>query len=153
MVIDMVEKKGYGLIEVLIGVFLLGLLVITVFPIIQTANSNFMLVETKMNMSYLAETILETIKAFDYLNCEDEYILDIKLVALIDLLNSDGEVIVNLPLGKYDNKYPYKIVISKYDINKQLWKVIVEVKENKYKGRIQNVFYESYISKPKKQLN
>ncbi len=149
----MVEKKGYGLIEVLIGVFLLGLLVITVFPIIQTANSNFMLVETKMNMSYLAETILETIKAFDYLNCEDEYILDIKLVALIDLLNSDGEVIVNLPLGKYDNKYPYKIVISKYDINKQLWKVIVEVKENKYKGRIQNVFYESYISKPKKQLN
>lgn len=144
------NEKGYSLIEVLISILFISLITIIVLPLIQNGNYNFMHNKEKIEMGFLGEIILEQLKAFDYFNPSEDYILDIELSELMYLLSADGEVVVELPVNEenYNNTidYPYRVVITKKDIDKKLWKVGVNVGEHSENKR--NLLYETYMLKP-----
>lgn len=146
------NEKGYSLIEVLISILFISLTTIVVLPLIQNSKFNFMDNKKKIEMGFLGEIILEQLKAFDYVNTEEDYILDIELSDLIYLLSADEEVIVELPINEENLNnnidYPYKVIISKRDIDKKLWKVGVNVEERSEKDNRKKLLYETYMLKP-----
>lgn len=93
------ERKGYSLIDILVGLFILGLGVATTIPIINTCFNNLNRVEIKSEMIYIAESVIENIKG----NTE-EYI------EIFEDLEEEGEAIFN-QLDQEDlQKYECKII-------------------------------------------
>jgi hypothetical protein len=121
------NEKGSILIQVLIGLFLLGLIASSALPILNTARYNFMLVEIQTEMTFIAESIIEEIKSFDYYTTEEsELIFDLKLEELMEMLKSQEEVDIYLPLDNKELEYKYKCHIHKIERN-NLWEIKVDV--------------------------
>ena len=57
------DRKGFTLVEVLIGLSLLGLVSVTILPIISSSMMNLNKNNIRMEMNYLGETVIERIKA------------------------------------------------------------------------------------------
>ena len=86
------RKKGFLLIGVLMGLFLLGLITVTCLPILNTTSNNLKLAKDKMDMVFIAESTIEQIKAFDYSRTkEDEYLYGMGLVELIQILKDEDQ--------------------------------------------------------------
>jgi hypothetical protein len=122
------DRKGFLLIEVLMGLFLLGLITVTCLPILNTALNNIILVKEKMDMLFFAESTIEQLKSFNYdLTNRDEYLFDMQLRDLIDILKEEDTVTITLPLNIEDDFYPYRCTIYKENDSKNLWKICTEV--------------------------
>lgn len=56
-------KNGYVLIEVMVGLFLLGIISVTCFPLIVSSFNNFDKIKNRTEMIYLGEMVIERLKA------------------------------------------------------------------------------------------
>lgn len=145
------NKKGFLLIEVLIGIFFLGLISITFFPIFTLASNQLQNVEIKNDMKYYGETIIEKIKAFDFNNDNDnEHILDINLKELIHLFYKKDDVNINLPLNN-DKNFKYRVNIYKNNKGNTLWRITVKVYPKTNENEIEGVVFEAFVRKPEKE--
>ncbi len=119
------KNKGFTLVEVLIGLCLLGLISVVVLPII---NSSFKLSNKyfpKAEMMYLGEMSIEKIKAFKDKDDSSIYILDTKLEDIISSfkINDSIEIILNSSSEYKD----YEIKLKKSQKCNKLWKLHVLV--------------------------
>ncbi|GFN35462.1 type IV pilus modification PilV family protein [Tepidimicrobium xylanilyticum] len=126
----MKNSKGFSLIELLLGIFLTGIIVITFFPIINTSLNNIYLAKEKVLMLLEIESIIERIKAYDYLD-QNEYIFDMKIEDLINILCSADNISIILPLDNDDMAYEYSCKIYKKNRGDQIWELSVELKHGK----------------------
>lgn len=141
------NKKGFILVEALMGIFFVGLISIVFFSIFTLINNQFYNMEIKNDMKYYGETIIERIKAFD--DNSDEYILDMNLDEIINNFYRKDDVSITLPLNM-DGNFDYKVNINKKDRGNNLWKIIVEVYPKTNKTEIEGVRFEANIPKPEK---
>lgn len=148
------NKKGFILIEVLMGLTLLAIVTITCLPIMTTAFNNLMLAKEKTKMVFVAESIIEEIKSFDYNSTQEgEYLFDIKLIDLIDKLENEDSIIVKLPLDIENSNFKYRCTIYKEDNFENLWKVQVEISLPNERRKVKNVSIVAYIPKPRPATN
>ena len=138
------RNKGFTLVETILGLFLLGLVTITIFPIIQGSYGKFYRNDVKLQMMNTAEMTLERLKAFNRSSTEDLYICNTKVSDIIDDFSSKGDTTLTL-LEKIDDEN-YSVEIKKTDKNEKLWRVRVKVsciKGEKY----EDIIYKALISK------
>lgn len=138
-------KKGFTLIESIIGLFLLGLIAVTTLPII---NSSFITLrnhDTKLQMVYTGEMVIEKIKAFNMESNSDVLIYDTTVYELIQLFRSNDSIEVKLP--KNDNNEKFSLTIIKNQKSDYLWMLSVYVYDNKEGSNIGHVEYTAYLWK------
>lgn len=136
------KRKGFTLIEALMGLCLLGLICVTILPIISSSsklsNKNF----EKVEMMCLGEMIIENLKAFKYDSGDTTNICNMELKEIVDLFKSEERSIVELDFpGKYEN---YNIRIEKNAKNSKLWEIFVSIDYNK-EGGIKGVTYKALL--------
>jgi type II secretory pathway pseudopilin PulG len=147
-------EKGFLLIEVLIGLFLFGIIVVICLPILGNSLGNIRLVKTKMDMVYVAESTMEQIKSFDYNFLKgDEYIFDMLLIELIDILMEGDSTSITLPLDEKDGSSLYTCTIYKENYDKNLWKVWIEVSPLEEANKIKNVKVVTIMPIPSQEEN
>ena len=148
------REKGFLLIEVLMGLFLLGLITVTCLPILNTASNNLRLVKDKMDMLFIAQSTVEHIKSFDYNRTkEDEYLHGVRLIELIDILKDEDPATIELPLDICDNNFKYLCTIYKENNSKNLWKIWVKVLPFEEERGISNVEIVAFMPIPKDEEN
>lgn len=144
------NKSGFLLIEALFGLAILGLISITFLPIVTSAHNNFYLLERKNEMKYYGESVMERLKAFDYSDENQEYVLDMSMVDIVDLFYNQDSVSLQLPLSEdYEDKYYVKL--EKENIDDNLWNVKVIIEPRVNSERLKSVYYESNLPKPLKK--
>lgn len=144
------DKKGFLLIEALMGIFLLGIIVVTCLPILNTGVNNIRMTKEKMQMLLMAESIIEQVKAFDYSWEDDEYLFDISLSTLIDILNDSDNVSVKLPLDCEDQNSDYYCIIDKKNAGDGLWKLRVILTPKDINSRIKSIDIVAFVPVPKR---
>lgn len=141
------KKKGIILINVLMGLAILGLLSVTFIPVFTTTFYNYRIIEIKNDMKYTAETIMEMLKGFSYGVENEEYILDMALKDIMDIFNEVEEVCIQLPQN--DNyKCEYNVILTKEDIDDNLWRVEVLINSKENIERLKDVSFKSILPKP-----
>ena len=146
------KQKGFLLIEVLMGLFLLGLITVTCLPILNTTSNNLGLIKGKMDMVFIAESTMEQIKAFDPTRTrENEYLYGMQLVELMQILKDQDPAVIVLPLNISDNNYKYICNIYKENHNENLWKIRVKVLPFEEERRISDVEIEAFVPSPQKE--
>lgn len=96
------KRKGFTLIELIVGIFLIGLISTVGLPMIQNTMSNYNRVKEKQEMLYLCEMVVERLRAKDN-NLHDIFIE----------LDSSNEIILT-KIGASDlGKYKCRISKSK----------------------------------------
>lgn len=148
------DKKGFLLIEVLVGLSLLGLIAVSCLPILNAASHHLTLVKDRMDMLFAAQSLIEQIKSFDYnYTQEDEYLYDIQLIELIERLEEDDLVAIQLPedIEKADCKFLCTIIKENNGNSKDLWKIQVDVSSFEEERRISNVKIMACIRIPQKK--
>ena len=104
------------------GLFLFGIVTTTCLPILNTSLNNLRLTKNKMDMVFIVESTIEQIKSFNYNSYdEDEYLFDMKLIDLIDILKEEDLVTIVLPLDMKENSFPYICTIYKENNCNNLW--------------------------------
>lgn len=143
------DKKGFLLIQVLLGLFLLGLVIVTCLPILNAAVNNLTLAKTKMEMIFIAESIIEQIKSFDYDNTEEsEFIFDIQLTELMEMLGEENEINTLLPVNKNRKEHKYLCNIYKIE-DENLWKLKVNISPINEVKNITHVEIMAFLPIPK----
>lgn len=59
------KNKGLIFLDIVIGLFMIGLIVVVSFPILNLINKSFVTSKTTTEMIYLAESTIETLKSKD----------------------------------------------------------------------------------------
>ena len=96
------KRRGFTLIEVIVGLFLLGLVSTVGFPIIQNSIENYNRVKERQHMYYLCEMVVERLRS------KDDSLDDIFIE-----LETSSEIIVST-IGAYDlEEYRCKITKTK----------------------------------------
>lgn len=142
------NEKGFLLIEVIMGLFLLGIIVVNCFPLLNIAIDNINIVKRKVNIVFVAESIMEKIKFYDYDLLDGESIFDMELKELVDIFNNSDSVIVKLPIDEENRAYEYFCTIYKNDINDKLWKISIHISPKVEKKNVKDVILQSIIPKP-----
>jgi hypothetical protein len=143
------KKKGFLLVQVLMGLSLLGIAVACLLPIFVTFTNNYHLLETKYEIKYLGEEIVEKIKSYNSDIENDDYILDARVEEIINCLDQSKIVNISLPFDKKAGNYKYIVNIHKENINENLWVVDIEVKLKDDGNKINSIVYRTYIPNPK----
>lgn len=141
------NNKGFTLIEAILGLSLLGIIVVTLLPLINATLENINKSNERMHMVLLAESIMEQIKYFKYDNYQDTYILDVSIADLVGWLSNSDNVNINLPKDKESLKFSYECDIYKTSINDKLWHIKIVICSNREK-RIRDVVFQAVIEKP-----
>lgn len=137
------RKRGFTLIETLMGLSLLGLISVMILPIV---NSSFMILNNhnlKLDMMYVGEMTIEKIKAFDIDIDSNDSIYDTQVSEIIDLFKAQNTVEIIIP--KIQNGEKHSIKIIKNHKSEGLWKIHVYVYQNKEGGSISHVEYKAYL--------
>lgn len=140
----MLNKNGFLFVEILMGLFILGIITVTCLPLISTSIDNMRLARIKTDMAFFAESAMEKILNYDPKYTNDDYIFDISLCELIEIFAKNESVVVDLPL---DDEYycNYRLRICKNSFNEKLWKIHVEASSGEEGGKIENVIFRSII--------
>ncbi|MDR7856130.1 prepilin-type N-terminal cleavage/methylation domain-containing protein [Tissierella sp.] len=136
-------KKGFTLVETLIGLCLLGLIAVTVLPIINSSFYRTSIHNTKIEMIYLGELVVEKIKAYDIEKGIDTSIYDTRVLDIIKLFQVNDNVEMIIPQSQINEKYNIKII--KKEKSERLWELSVFVYENKEGSKVDNVQYKAYL--------
>lgn len=121
------NNRGFILTQVLVGLYLLGLVLVSALPLLNTSISNLNLAKDKKDMINTAETVIEQIKSFNYKNNSDtELVFDMELADIIELFEEQGEVNLSLPIDKDNSEYKYICDIYKTEKD-NLWKLNVSI--------------------------
>lgn len=119
-------RKGFSLLEVIFGIFLIGVVVVYLLPSFNNIFLSFKKAKTDTNLVYLAESIVESLKAERISNPEIfEQIKEAEKFLYTKLDQED--------LDKYD------CYVINYDENEYLWKFKVVVNTRKDEGKMSNV--------------
>jgi len=146
----MLNRNGFLFVEILIGLFILGIITITCLPLISTSLDNMRLARIKAEMAFLAESTMEKILNYDPKYNNEGYIFDMSLRELIDILAAHENKAVELP--ENDELYcDYRLKISKENFNDKLWSMHIEVSSVEEGGRIESIILRSII--PSKGYN
>lgn len=121
------ERKGFTLIEVLIGIFILGLISVTFLPLIgnsaKLSSENFQGIE----MDYLGEMIIEKLKAFEYDSSTSTYICETSVEEIVDLLKLEKTSNASFTFkGEHGD---YSVLIEKSQRSSSLWEILVSIKD------------------------
>ncbi|MCK9442984.1 MAG: type II secretion system GspH family protein [Tissierellaceae bacterium] len=135
------KRKGFTLIEVMMGLFLLGLVSATVLPIFNTTFMNINKQRQKAEMLYASEMAIEKLKAYNPQSSVNLYIYNTDVKEIIQLFYDNDRVDVEISEG---GEYTIKIV--KEDKSKFLWFIEVFV-YNKDWGNKNHVELEAYLQK------
>lgn len=135
--------KGFFLIDTLLGVFLLGLVIATVVPIIDSSYANLNSQRIKAEMIYTGESVIEKIKSYDKYKPSDVNIYDTSISEIIDLFSNEDTVEIILP--KDINNGEYIIEIIKEQKCAELWAITVKVNEKKEGSSVNHVMYKAYL--------
>ena len=92
------KNKGFILMDVLVGLFIFGLVLVLSIPLLGSSFSNYSSVNRLTEMNFLGESIYERLCS------KDEYSID-----LINKLVSDNEVVFDDLHDDYLDKYESKI--------------------------------------------
>lgn len=136
------KRNGFTLIEVILSLFLLGIISIIVLPSIQNSFSNGMKNKERSEMIYIAESTLEKLKAFK-INSSSLYVYDMSVEDIIDQFKDSEKVDISLPILR--NSERYIIEISKDIKGDNLWIVYVDVFYPE--KRDVNVNFKAYLPK------
>lgn len=148
------NNKGFIFVEVLVGLFLLGVAIVTYYPIINTSIYNLQLSKNRMEMINIAESTIEQLKSFSYDNTkEDEYLFDIQLISLINELIDKESSTINLPVNKSNNQWNYTCIIQKEEKLKNLLRIKVTISPIQKEQRLNDVVIEAFMPIPSKKEN
>lgn len=140
----MVRRKGFTLIEAIIGIGLLGLISVTTLPIMATSFMNLKNHNIKMDMNYIGESVIERVKAFDEESL-DLYLYHIKVSEIIKELNSSDRINFSMSINK--NGEPFLINIEKENHSEKIWKMKVYIYHDKEGSSINHAEYKTYLPK------
>lgn len=119
------ENRGFTLIEVLIGLCLLSLISIIILSTIgfsfNSSNRNL----RKMEMIYLGEMVIESLKAYKYENNTEQYILNTNVEDIMEIFKLNK--IANITLTSEEQYGEYIVIIEKKERNTRLWEVLVSI--------------------------
>lgn len=127
------KKQGFTLIEVLMGLCLLGLISVIMLPTINSSanlsNRNF----EKIEMTYLGERVIENLKSFKSDSGVSTYICNTEVKEIIDLFQLEKTSNITLTSkGEYGD---YRVVIEKKERSSSLWEILVSIDSAKEGGR------------------
>ena len=140
----MVKKKGFTLIEAIIGIGLLGLISVTTLPIMTTSFINLKNHNIKMEMNYIGEVVIERIKAFDEESL-DLYLYDIKISEIVEKFSLTNKTDFSKSINK--DGEPFLIKLIKKNHSDKIWKIHVYIYHDKEGSNIGHVEYKIYIPK------
>jgi prepilin-type N-terminal cleavage/methylation domain-containing protein len=139
------KRKGFTLVEVIMGLFLLGLIAATILPIMNISYLRLSNKNIKMEMIHMGEMVIERIKAFKEDSSEPISIYNVKIEDLIEEFKKDKIVEIILPKDKNSEKYSLKIIKDeKFD---NLWLLSVYVYHNKEGKVLDYVEFKAYMPK------
>lgn len=127
-------NKGYAFMDILIGLFLLGLTTVVVLPILSFSYNNYSKINIQTEMNYLGESIYER------LSSKDEYSRGI-----IEELTTNNEAIFSDINDEYLGKYQSKVIKLGEDDNFLEIKIIINSKT--LGGNIPNVEFVGSVLK------
>lgn len=138
----MYKRNGFLFIEVLMGLFLLSIIVVTCLPLFTSSLSNIRLTKIKAEMVFIIESSMEKIVNYNSEYPNEEYILDTAVSQLIDMFTKNENITIDLPLT--DKSWNYLLRISKDNVNDKLWRIHMEI-SSKEENKINNVVLQSII--------
>lgn len=127
-------RKGFGLIDTLIGLFVLALITSVLFTSISFVFINYSRINAKTEMIYLGESIYERLIS------KDEYSMD-----LIDDLESNNEVIFDDISYDYLDKYESRII--KTDEGDEFLEINIIINSKSNGGKLEDVEFKGIILK------
>lgn len=136
-------KKGFTLIEAIIGISLIGLIAVTVLPIINSSHKRIRLQKNKAEMIYIGESIIEKIKAYEFEKSMDILISDVNLTEIITLFKEMENV--EITLHQNVNNSDYEIKIRKENNYNRLWTISVNVSEKGEGENNRQITYEALV--------
>ncbi|NLY47077.1 MAG: hypothetical protein GX053_13970 [Tissierella sp.] len=126
------KNKGFILIDILTGLFLIGLITVVSLPLISSSHSNYLTIRTITEMNYLGESIYERLCS------EDNYSR-----GLIEELTTSNEVLFNDLSLDYLEKYTPKI--KKTGQTENLLEIKIVITSNSHGGNIADVEFKGTI--------
>ncbi|MDR7870020.1 MAG: hypothetical protein RIN55_04120 [Tissierellaceae bacterium] len=127
------KNRGFVFYDILITLFILGLITVVAIPIFSMIYSNYIKINAKTEMNYLGESIYENL-----LNKNETS------KTIIDDLILNDEVVLN-DFGSSNDKYESKIV--KLDEDDYFIEVLIVVKSLHNGGNISDVEFKGSILK------
>lgn len=128
------KRKGFTLIEVIVGLCLLGLVSTVGFPIIQNSIGNYNRVKERQHMYYLCEMVVERLRSKD--DALDYIIRDLEGKSELNTSN----------IGETDlGEYICKIVKTKETA--VLMNIVVRIYVDSEMGNSQYVEYKAVIKR------
>lgn len=137
------KNHGFTLIEVLMGLCLLGLISVAILPTINTSLKASNMASEKRQMMYLGEMAIEKIKAFKYEDCSATYILETKVEDIVNCFKTEEncEIVLNSNF-EYEN---YEIKLSKKPKGYNLWEICALVYSIKEEEKNNYVEYKALV--------
>ncbi|NLV88639.1 MAG: prepilin-type N-terminal cleavage/methylation domain-containing protein [Tissierellia bacterium] len=135
-------RRGFTLIETIMGLFLLGLITVIVLPLVNGNLDNLFKQRVKAQMAYTGEMVVEMLKAYDEETSNPLFIYDVEIGQIIDKFKGNNYIEINL--DKEDYEFPIKII--KEDKSDLLWTTRVIV-YSKGGGKLDNVEFKAYLQK------
>lgn len=137
------ERRGFTLVEVILGLFLLGLISVTTLPIVTSSLMNISKSKIKMEMNYIGEMAIERIKSYNEESSTDLYIFDKKLSEIVECFRNPGPSEVTISKEMENGKYLLKIIKDqRSDI---LWEISVYVYHDEEGSNLNHVEYKTYF--------
>lgn len=126
------NREGFVLLDVIIALFIIGLIVVTFFPIYASIDRSFKRSEEITEMTYLAETVIETLRSQKDSSLE-----------FLEELGKAREL-------NYENleKEDYVSIVSLLNSTPHLWEIDIIVRKKSEEGGNDYVQIEAAIPKP-----
>lgn len=126
------KNRGFILVDILTGLFLIGLITVVSLPLISSSHSNYTIIKSTTEMNYLGESIYERLCS------KDDYSRGV-----IEQLAINNEVIFNDLSSEYLEKYMSKIEKISQDDN--FFEINIIIKSNSNGGNISDVKFKGTI--------
>lgn len=125
------KRRGFIFLDILVGLFIIGLIVVVSFPILDLTQKSFKKSEELMEMIYVSETTVESLK------CKDQMAVD-----FLSDLNKAGE----LEYPCLENpKYTSRVKLL--DKHGELWFLNIKVNKKNDEGGKEYVELKATIPK------
>ena len=133
------KRKGFTLVELVMGLMILGLVSVTTLPIISQSFINFAKQRTRTEMVFICEMVMESLKAYSPSSSDDFLILNKPVREIIESFQPEGPSRLEI----LDENH--RLVIEKDNKSDLVWHIVVRVYD--LRGREKHVELEAYIPK------
>ena len=127
------KNRGLIFLDIVIGLFIIGLIVVVSFPILNLINKSFVSSKETTEMIYLAESTIETLKSKDERS--------IKFLSDLEASYESGPEALFLE----DDSFISKVVLVEKD--PKLWKLCIRVNKKANEGGNEYVEIKAKIPK------